>query len=70
MNKENKNNGQYPADEGNYRKRKKPNILSRIFIWWICPVLINGNRREVEEEDLIIPSKVYDSEKQGEYFER
>lgn len=70
MNKETLNNGQKATDEGNRRKRKKPNILSRIFIWWICPVLINGNRRDVEEEDLIVPSKRYNSEKQGEYFER
>ncbi|KAJ8734039.1 hypothetical protein PYW07_014590 [Mythimna separata] len=70
MNKQFESNGQNAADEGNRRKRKKPNILSRIFIWWICPVLINGNRRDVEEDDLIIPSKRYNSEKQGEYFER
>ena len=67
MNKDTINNG---PGGSNPRKSHKPNILSRIFIWWICPVLINGNKRDVEEEDLIIPSKRYNSEKQGEYFER
>ncbi|KAF9419224.1 hypothetical protein HW555_004151 [Spodoptera exigua] len=52
------------------RVRKKPNILSRIFVWWIFPVLITGNKRDVEEDDLIVPSKKFNSERQGEYFER
>lgn len=52
------------------KKRHKPNIFSRIFLWWICPVLVTGNKRDVEEEDLITPTKAYDSEKQGDYFEK
>ncbi|XP_026726077.1 multidrug resistance-associated protein 4-like [Trichoplusia ni] len=52
------------------KKRHKPNIFSKIFLWWICPVLVTGNKRDVEEEDLITPTKAYDSEKQGDYFEK
>ncbi|CAH0600505.1 unnamed protein product [Chrysodeixis includens] len=62
-------NNVLPAPE-TPKKRHKPNIFSTIFIWWMCPVLINGNKRDVEEEDLITPSKAYDSERQGDYFER
>nr|ADH16744.1 ABC transporter family C protein ABCC2 [Heliothis subflexa] len=69
MGVENKNNVQNA--EGAARKTyKKPNILSRIFLWWMCPVLITGNRRNVEESDLIPPSNLYNSERQGEYLER
>lgn len=52
------------------KKRNKANIFSRLFIWWVCPVLIKGNKRDVEEEDLIIPTKKYDSDRLGAYFER
>ncbi|XP_026726078.1 multidrug resistance-associated protein 4-like [Trichoplusia ni] len=51
------------------RKRNKPNFISTLFIWWMCPVFINGNKRDVEEEDLIVPSKRYDSQRQGDYLE-
>ncbi|XP_063890832.1 uncharacterized LOC110383917 [Helicoverpa armigera] len=69
MGVENKNNVQNA--EGPARKTyKKPNILSRIFLWWMCPVLITGNKRNVEESDLIPPSNLYNSERQGEYLER
>ena len=52
------------------KKRNKPNLISRIFICWVCPVLFKGNKRDVEENDLIVPTKQYDSEKLGEKFER
>lgn len=52
------------------KKRSKPNVFSRLFLWWVCPVLITGNKRDVEEEDLIVPSKKYDSDKLGDYLER
>lgn len=52
------------------KKRNKPNFISRIFICWVCPVLFKGNKRDVEENDLIIPTKHYDSEKLGEKLER
>ncbi|CAB3237240.1 unnamed protein product [Arctia plantaginis] len=55
---------------GKSKKRYSPNIFSRLFFWWMCPVLVTGNRRDVEEKDLIVPNKHYDSERQGDYFER
>ncbi|XP_059049414.1 ATP-binding cassette sub-family C member 4-like [Achroia grisella] len=36
----------------------------------MCPVLIKGNKREVDEKDLIVPNKQYDSERQGDILER
>lgn len=50
------------------RKPHKPNILSRIFLWWMCPVLVKGNQRDIVEDDLIIPKKSFNSENQGEYI--
>lgn len=52
------------------RKRTKPNIISKLFFCWMCPVLFNGNRRDVEEEDLVVPSKKFDSDRQGDLFEK
>lgn len=52
------------------KKRNKPNIISRLFLFWICPVLIKGNRRDVEERDLIVPAKKYDSDRTGNRLER
>nr|QJQ50001.1 ABC transporter family C protein ABCC2 [Ostrinia furnacalis] len=53
-----------------HKERDKPNIFSKIFFWWVCPVIWNGNKRDVEESDLVVPGKVYNSKKQGEKFER
>ncbi|CAH0722570.1 unnamed protein product, partial [Brenthis ino] len=55
--------------DGN-KKRNKPNIISKIFICWVCPIFYKGNKRDVEETDLIVPTKQYDSEKLGDKFER
>lgn len=52
------------------KKRSNPNFISRLFICWVCPVLVKGNRRDVEERDLIVPAKKYDSEPAGDRFER
>lgn len=52
------------------QKRNKPNPISALFLCWVCPVLIKGNRRDVEERDLIVPAKKYDSERTGDKFER
>ncbi|XP_075985131.1 ATP-binding cassette subfamily C member 4-like isoform X2 [Anticarsia gemmatalis] len=72
MDNKNKNqqNGTANTQNQNTKKRNKANPLSRLFLWWMCPVLINGNRRDVEESDLIVPSKIYDSERQGDYLEK
>lgn len=52
------------------KKRSNPNILSKLFMCWICPVLYKGNKRDVEEDDLIIPNKQYDSDTLGGKLER
>lgn len=51
-------------------KRSKPNVISRLLLCWVCPVLYNGNQRDVEEADLIIPNKPYDSDRLGEKLQR
>lgn len=53
-----------------HKKRIKPNILSKFFLWWVCPVILTGNKRDVEEEDLVVPGKVYGSKRQGDQLER
>ncbi|XP_059049333.1 ATP-binding cassette sub-family C member 4-like [Achroia grisella] len=66
-----KSNSKYKTyNDGTQKKRSKPNIISRIFIWWMCPVLIKGNKRDVEESDLIVPNKQYDSDRHGDRLER
>lgn len=52
------------------KKRNNPNIISRLFLCWVLPVVYRGNIRDVEESDLIIPTKKYDSNRLGENFER
>ncbi|KAI5634801.1 ABC transporter domain-containing protein [Phthorimaea operculella] len=53
------------------KKRSKPNICSYLFLCWMCPVFLKGNRRPVEEKDLIVPpSKIYDSEVSGDLLEK
>lgn len=52
------------------KKRSKPNIISKLFMCWVCPVLVKGNRRDVEESDLIVPAKKYDSDRTGDRLER
>ncbi|RVE50388.1 hypothetical protein evm_004925 [Chilo suppressalis] len=59
-----------PSENFFHKERKKPNIVSRIFFWWICPVLVTGNRRDVIEDDLIVPSKIYNSKQQGDKLEK
>lgn len=58
------------ADENVTKKRNQPNILSRIFLCWVLPVIYKGNIRDVEESDLINPPKKYDSDLLGDRFER
>ncbi|XP_047534615.1 uncharacterized protein LOC125069235 [Vanessa atalanta] len=65
-----KNTVKMEEKPGEVKKRNKPNIVSRLFICWICPVLFKGNKRDIEENDLIIPSKQYDSDRLGGRLER
>lgn len=60
------------ADDGNtpHQQEFKANFLSQIFICWMCPVFFKGNKRDLEEEDLIAPPKQYYSEVLGEKLER
>ncbi|XP_041973788.1 ATP-binding cassette sub-family C member 4-like [Aricia agestis] len=51
------------------RQRTDSNIFARFFICWVCPVLYTGNKRDVEEEDLVVPSRRYDSDRLGEKLE-
>ncbi|KAL0850177.1 hypothetical protein ABMA28_012050 [Loxostege sticticalis] len=62
--------GKAPAESFFHKQREKPNIFSKFFFWWVCPVIYTGNKRDVEESDLVVPSKVYNSKKQGEKLER
>lgn len=52
------------------KKSHKPNIFSRLFFCWMCPVFITGNKRDVEEDDLIVPSKSFNSDRLGAHLER
>ncbi|VVC94160.1 unnamed protein product [Leptidea sinapis] len=56
--------------EAGVKVRSKPNVFSSFFICWVLPIFLIGNKRDVEEDDLIIPNKPYDSEDLGEKLER
>ncbi|XP_045761292.1 uncharacterized protein LOC123864713 [Maniola jurtina] len=63
--------GRYKTDDSDKsKKRNKPNVISKLFICWVCPVLFKGNKRDVEEDDLIVPNKPYDSDRLGEKIQR
>nr|QLH55672.1 mutant ABCC2_R1 protein [Plutella xylostella] len=68
---ENGSGARKESEEKKEVKKGKPNVLSRLFMCWVCPVLVGGNRRDVEERDLIPPpSAKYKSESLGDKFER
>lgn len=71
---ENGGKGSNGFDNGKHesvpKKRNNPNIISSLFLCWVCPVLIKGNKRDVEERDLIVPAKKYDSDRTGDKLER
>ncbi|GBP41934.1 Probable multidrug resistance-associated protein lethal(2)03659 [Eumeta japonica] len=51
------------------KKKKPPGFIARLFHAWLWPLFYKGNKRDLNEEDLYPPRKIYLSEKVGERLE-
>lgn len=47
-----------------------PGLFSRIWFLWMFPAFYNGNRRDLEEYDLVAAKRMYDSKAVGDKLER
>ena len=57
---------------GNIKPTDKevPNLLSRLWFCWTFPLFYNGNKRDLEEHDLVPPKRIYESKTVGDNLER
>lgn len=60
----NKNEKKMPSE------KKVPHFLSRLWFCWTFPMFYNGNKRDLEEYDLIPTRKMYGSKESGDKLER
>ncbi|XP_053601473.1 ATP-binding cassette sub-family C member 4-like [Plodia interpunctella] len=51
-------------------EKSAPGLISRFFFCWTFPLFYNGNRRDLEEYDLVRPRKIYDSKSVGDKLEQ
>lgn len=47
-----------------------PGLVARLGFFWMIPAFFNGNRRDLEEYDLIAAKSIYDSKITGDKLER
>ncbi|XP_047540734.1 ATP-binding cassette sub-family C member 4-like [Vanessa atalanta] len=52
------------------KKKNPPSLISRLFFLWTFPLFYYGNRRDLEDEDLIPTKTVYNSKNAGDVLER
>lgn len=52
------------------KKKTAPGLLSRMLFFWTFPLFYNGNRRDLEEEDLVPTKSKYNSKNVGDKLER
>lgn len=51
-------------------EKKLPSLLSRLWFCWMFPMFYNGNKRDLEEYDLMPTKRIYDSKFSGDKLER
>ncbi|XP_041974687.1 ATP-binding cassette sub-family C member 4-like [Aricia agestis] len=51
-------------------EKSPPGLFSRLFFVWTFPLFTNGNRRDLEEYDLVPPRRIYGSKGAGDDLER
>lgn len=51
-------------------EKEVPSLLSRLWFCWTFPMFYNGNKRDLEEYDLMPNKKIYDSKISGDILER
>lgn len=59
-----KNNKKMPSE------KKVPSLLSRLWFCWMFPMFYNGNKRDLDEYDLMPTKSIYDSKLSGDKLER
>ncbi|CAF4884021.1 unnamed protein product [Pieris macdunnoughi] len=52
------------------RNPSPPGVFSRLFYVWTFPLFYNGNRRDLEDEDLVPTKDIYGSKRVGDALER
>ncbi|XP_041974693.1 ATP-binding cassette sub-family C member 4-like [Aricia agestis] len=57
-------------DKSERKPKSRPGLFSRLFYIWTFPLFTNGNRRDLEEDDLVSPKSIYDSKTVGDALER
>ncbi|XP_059049067.1 ATP-binding cassette sub-family C member 4-like [Achroia grisella] len=50
--------------------KARPGALSRFFFCWMLPLFYYGNRRDLEEDDLVKAKEIYNSKRVGDELER
>lgn len=60
-----KNKSRRPPSE-----KSPPGIFSRFLFCWMWPMFYYGNRRDLDENDLVPPKRKYDSKPVGDLLEK
>lgn len=50
--------------------KSPPGLFSRLFYFWTFPLFYYGNRRDLEEYDLVRAKKIYESKRLGDKLEK
>ncbi|CAG9575807.1 unnamed protein product [Danaus chrysippus] len=53
-----------------HKKKTPPGIVSRLLFFWTFSLFYNGNRRDLEDDDLVPAKSIYDSKTVGDKLER
>lgn len=51
-------------------EKNVPSLLSRLWFCWMFPMFYNGNKRDLEEHDLMPAKRMYESKLSGDKLER
>ncbi|XP_038209218.1 multidrug resistance-associated protein 4-like [Zerene cesonia] len=66
----NKNEDEWKKQKDTAPPQKSvPGLISRVFYAWMFPLFLNGNRRDLEEYDLVPTKSIYDSKVTGDALE-
>lgn len=63
-------NEKYQNETKKSKSKSPPGLISRLLYIWTFPLFYNGNRRDLEDEDLVPTNKKYNSKIVGDDLER
>ncbi|XP_045508072.1 ATP-binding cassette sub-family C member 4-like [Colias croceus] len=70
-NSKNKNEDEWKKSKETAPPQKSvPGLVSRMLYAWMFPLFVNGNRRDLEEYDLVPTKSIYDSKITGDALEK